>query len=112
MSINLKILIAGLWILVVSVSSIALFQISFQVEELEKKIKIQDKKIADATIKSETLRAEWAYISRPERVSQLASLLLPQMQAMNKVQYQPVANIQERNNFNKNKPVMVVYKQN
>ncbi len=96
MSINYKILIFFIWLAVVSVSSFALFQVSFQVEELEKKIKVQDKKIAKLEQEQVVLYAEWAYMSRPERVSQLSQALLPQIKPYTTQQYKAVNYIPNR----------------
>ena len=61
------------------VTSVLLLRTVHQTEALDVRINNMEKAIAEEKLHIQTLRAEWAYVSRPERIKQLSQRFLPHM---------------------------------
>ena len=69
------------WFGLAGVASIALFNITFEVEQLQDDLNHQNKQILQEQKSVHVLQAEWSYLARPERIEALAERLLPYLQA-------------------------------
>lgn len=65
------------WFALAGVASIALFNITFEVEQLQDELNDLNKQILDEQKAVHVLRAEWSFLSRPERIERLSQRLLP-----------------------------------
>lgn len=68
------------WLGIAGVASIALFNITFKVEQLQDELNSLNKQILQEQKAVHVLQAEWGYLSRPERIEALAQRLLPDLQ--------------------------------
>jgi len=69
------------WFGLTSVAGVALFNITFEVEQLQDELNRLNKQILQEQKSVHVLRAEWSYLARPERIEALAERLLPYLQA-------------------------------
>jgi cell division protein FtsL len=69
------------WFGLAGVASIALFNITFEVEQLQDELNRLNKQILQEQKSVHVLRAEWSYLTRPGRIEALAERLLPYLQA-------------------------------
>lgn len=67
------------WFALAGMASVALFNISFEVEQLQDELNGLNKKILEEQKAVHVLHAEWSYLSRPERIERLAQRLLPDL---------------------------------
>lgn len=65
------------WFALAGLASIALFNITFKVEQLQEELNSLNKQILEEQKAVHVLQAEWGYLARPERIEALAHRLLP-----------------------------------
>jgi hypothetical protein len=68
------------WIGLAGLASFALFNITFKVEKLQDELSTLNRQLLKEQKAVHVLRAEWAYLSRPERIEALSQRLLPHLQ--------------------------------
>ena len=68
------------WFLLIVVAGYAMFRVSFEVEKLEDQISELNREALQEQEAIHVLRAEWSYLNRPERLSELSRDLLPRLQ--------------------------------
>lgn len=68
------------WIGVAGLASVALFNITFKVEQIQDELNVLNKQILKEQKAVHVLKAEWSYLSRPERIESLSLRLLPHLQ--------------------------------
>jgi cell division protein FtsL len=67
---------AFLWCVVALVMAVVVFQIKYKVQELETHLAAANADILSEQEKIQVLRAEWSYLNRPARISELAQRYL------------------------------------
>lgn len=68
------------WVGIAGVACVALFNITFKVEQLQDELNSLNKQILQEQKAVHVLQAEWGYLTRPERIETLAQRLLPDLQ--------------------------------
>ena len=68
------------WFGLAGLASVALFNITFKVEQLQDELNLLNKQILQDQKTVHVLQAEWSYLARPERIEALARRLLPYLQ--------------------------------
>ncbi len=69
--------LTAIFILIVAAVSYGLYQLSYEVQELEKNLASVNSRINDNRETIRILKAEWSYQNRPENLQSLASRYLP-----------------------------------
>ena len=69
-----------IWVGLVGLASVALFNITFKVEQIQDELNVLNKQILKEQKAVHVLQAEWSYLSRPERIESLSKRLLPHLQ--------------------------------
>ena len=67
------------WISLVGAAGFAMFHVSFQVEQLEQALSDLNRVALNEHEAIQVLRAEWSYLNRPDRISELSRELLPSL---------------------------------
>jgi len=65
-----------MWIVVLSVSSFALYKVKFQVQTLRSQIAEASRELERERESLNVVAAEWAYLNRPDRLQKLADTYL------------------------------------
>lgn len=65
-----------MWVVVVVVAASLLYSVKYRVQSMDEQIAVLRNTIAEERAAIHVLRAEWAYLSRPERVRKLADMHL------------------------------------
>lgn len=86
------------WLLLITAAGYAMFHVSFQVEELEQELSDLNRTALNEQEAIHVLRAEWSYLSRPDRISELATELLPSLRPPVVSQIQTVEQLPEKQN--------------
>lgn len=68
------------WVGLAGMASVALFHITFEVEQLQDELNSLNKQILEEQKAVHVLQAEWGYLTRPEHIEALAGRLLPHLQ--------------------------------
>ncbi|NKB54877.1 MAG: hypothetical protein GKS00_00920 [Alphaproteobacteria bacterium] len=68
------------WVGIAGLASVALFNITFKVEQIQDELNVLNKQILQEQKAVHVLQAEWSYLSRPERIEALSQRLLPHLQ--------------------------------
>ena len=84
------------WLLLITAAGYAMFHVSFQVEELEQELSDLNRTALNEQEAIHVLRAEWSYLSRPDRISELAKELLPSLRPPAVSQIQTVEQLPEK----------------
>ncbi|MDH3701729.1 MAG: hypothetical protein OEU46_10465 [Alphaproteobacteria bacterium] len=84
------------WFLLITAAGYAMFHVSFQVEELEQELSDLNRTALNEQEAIHVLRAEWSYLSRPDRISELAKELLPSLRPPAVSQIQTVEQLPEK----------------
>lgn len=84
------------WLLLITAAGYAMFHVSFQVEELEQDLSDLNRTALNEQEAIHVLRAEWSYLSRPDRISELAKELLPSLRPPAVSQIQTVEQLPEK----------------
>ncbi len=78
----MKSIIMSVWILGATITSIGLYGIAYEVEQMEKELTALEREIVEERDFTHVLEAEWAYLARPERIEELSGQYLPRMQSL------------------------------
>ena len=73
----MKAFAAAVYICLASVAGFALFHITYKVEQLEAQLSQLNKEILLEQNTVHVLKAEWSFLSRPERIDELSRKMLP-----------------------------------
>jgi cell division protein FtsL len=65
-----------IWMVLALVSAVAAFTLKYEVRDLETQLASLERQISDSRESAHVLRAEWSYLSRPERLAELAARYL------------------------------------
>jgi hypothetical protein len=84
------------WLALITAAGYAMFHVSFQVEELEQELSDLNRTALNEQEAIHVLRAEWSYLSRPDRISELAKDLLPSLRPPAVSQIQTVEQLPEK----------------
>lgn len=76
----MRVLAVSVWLMLMLVTAYAVFHISFQVEAMEARLSELNRDIREEQEASHVLAAEWAFLTRPDRLGTLARDLLPGFQ--------------------------------
>ena len=68
-----------LWFVLAAAAGIAMFHVTFKVEQLEAELKDLNRQIVKEQETIHVLKAEWHYLNRPQRLEALSAELLPSM---------------------------------
>lgn len=68
------------WLFLITTAGYAMFHVSFEVEKLELELSEINRAALDEQEAIHVLRAEWSYLNRPDRLSELSRELLPHLQ--------------------------------
>ncbi|MBN36583.1 MAG: hypothetical protein CMM46_17750 [Rhodospirillaceae bacterium] len=61
-----------IWMSLALVSAVAAFSLKYEVRDLKDELAVLERDLADSRETAHVLRAEWSYLSRPERLAELA----------------------------------------
>jgi len=78
----MKGILAAIWLLGGAITSIALYGIAYEVEQMDKELSGLQQDITGEREKIHVLQAEWTYLARPERIEDLSKRFLPRMQPL------------------------------
>ena len=84
------------WLALIVIAGYAMFHMSFEVEKLELELSELNRKALSEQEAIHVLRAEWSYLNRPDRLSELSRELLPNLQPPTIQQIMSVGEIPER----------------
>ena len=84
------------WLALIVIAGYAMFHMSFEVEKLELQLSDLNRKALNEQEAIHVLRAEWSYLNRPDRLSELSRELLPNLQPPTIRQIMSVGQIPER----------------
>ena len=84
------------WFLLIVVAGYAMFRVGFEVEQLEDQISKLNRQALQEQEAIHVLRAEWSYLNRPERLSELSRDLLPRLRPPAINQITTIDQLQER----------------
>ena len=68
------------WMALIVIAGYAMFHMSFEVEKLELQLSDLNRSALSEQEAIHVLRAEWSYLNRPDRLSELSRELLPNLQ--------------------------------
>ena len=68
------------WVLLIIVAGYAMLRVGMEVEGLEDRLSDLNRQAMQEQEATHVLRAEWSYLNRPERLSELSRELLPNLQ--------------------------------
>lgn len=68
------------WVLLIVVAGYAMLHVSMEVEGLEDQLSDLNRQAMQEQEAIHVLRAEWSYLNRPDRLSELSRELLPNLQ--------------------------------
>lgn len=75
----MKLFLIGLWMLLAVATGYAMFHVNYQVETLKAEVEtLRDTELHERE-SIHILEAEWAYLSRPDRIATLAKQFLPDL---------------------------------
>lgn len=83
-------------VVMVLVAGFALYRMKFENQQLEDRLDLLNRQMADDLAETKVLGAEWAYLSSPQRLEELTSRYLDLQPAGPKQMLMTVANIQAR----------------
>ena len=83
------------WFGLAGLASVALFNITFKVEQLQDELNSLNKQLLQEQKAVHVLQAEWSYLARPERIEALAKRLLPHLQPPTAQQVGDIARFRE-----------------
>lgn len=61
-----------IWMVLALISAVAAFTLKYEVRDLEEQLASLENQISESRETAHVLRAEWSYLSRPERLAELA----------------------------------------
>jgi cell division protein FtsL len=64
--------VALVWLIAIIVAALGLFHVKYQVQRLEEELGLKHQSILEHREAIHVLKAEWSYLNRPARVSDLA----------------------------------------
>lgn len=73
----MRALAVTVWLMLMLTTAYAVFHISFQVEAMEARLSELNRDIREEQEATHVLAAEWAFLTRPDRIETLARDLLP-----------------------------------
>lgn len=62
----------AIWMVLALISAVAAFTLKYEVRDLEEQLASLEHQVSESRETSHVLRAEWSYLSRPERLAELA----------------------------------------
>jgi cell division protein FtsL len=62
----------AIWMVLALISAVAAFTLKYEVRDLAEQLASLEHQISESRETSHVLRAEWSYLSRPERLAELA----------------------------------------
>ena len=62
----------AIWMVLALISAVAAFTLKYEVRDLEEQLASLEHQVSESRETSHVLRAEWNYLSRPERLAELA----------------------------------------
>ena len=84
------------WSALIVIAGYAMFHMSFEVDKLEMELSTLNRQALNEQEAIHVLRAEWSYLNRPDRLSDLSNELLPNLQPPAIQQIMSVEEIPER----------------
>ena len=82
-----------LWMAAALVTALFAFSQKHEARELKERLAVLEEELADRRENTRVLAAEWSYLSRPERISDLAQRHLEQLLPMSVKQFSSFADI-------------------
>ncbi|MEI7669959.1 MAG: hypothetical protein WCJ33_07745 [Pseudomonadota bacterium] len=65
-----------IWIVILVFGAFGVYMVKYQVQDLKKEIALTEKSVAEEKKNLHVLHAEWAYLTRPERIKKLSEKYL------------------------------------
>lgn len=78
----MKLLIICGWLMIAALAGAGLYGIAYEVDRMTVDLTTLDREIRKETESIHVLRAEWTYLARPVRISELAERYLPELRQL------------------------------